>query len=178
MSLPWCQPNAAMTSGFPESGYARAVPTRAAGLRHRGAGRQTLRSAARQATCGRPARVAPRVRAHPIGRRTFLARKTNAKPSAASRSRCRRAQSTRPRFRWTCSTRISPVHREGHEHRQCPLPCRTDGLPSGTSEPSIGRAAGGLRAAGDRQSAASAAAYCLSKPPNPSAARPTLPLRP
>ena len=41
-----------------------------------------------------------------IGRRTFLARKTNAKSSAASRSRCRRAQSTRPRFRWTCSTTI------------------------------------------------------------------------
>ena len=54
----------------------------------------------------------------------------------------------------------SPVHREGHEHRQCPLPCRTDGLPSGTSEPSIGRVAGRLRAARDRQSAASAAAYC------------------
>ncbi len=54
----------------------------------------------------------------------------------------------------------SPVHREGHEHRQCPLPCRTDGLPSGTSEPSIGRVAGRRRAARDRQSAASAAAYC------------------
>jgi hypothetical protein len=54
----------------------------------------------------------------------------------------------------------SPVHRGGHEHRQCPLPCRTDGLPSGTSEPSIGRVAGRLRAARDRHSAASAAAYC------------------
>jgi len=72
----------------------------------------------------------------------------------------------------------SPVHREGHEHRQCPLPCRTDGLPSGTSEPSIGRVAGRLRAARDRQSAASAAAYCWASRRTPRPARPTLPLLP
>jgi len=72
----------------------------------------------------------------------------------------------------------SPVHREGHEHRQCPLPCRTDGLPSGTSEPSIGRVAGRRRAARDRQSAASAAAYCWASRRTPRPARPTLPLLP
>jgi len=35
-----------------------------------------------------------------------VSHKPNAKSSAASRSRCRRAQSTRPRFSWTCSTTI------------------------------------------------------------------------
>jgi hypothetical protein len=123
-----------------------------------GTGRRTLGSAARQAYLW-SARTSGATSPSPrIGRRTFLARKTNAKSSAASRS-CRPTSTLdEAALQVDLLDYDSRVHREGHEHRQCPLPCRTDGLPSGTSEPSIGRVAGRLRAVRDRQSAASAAA--------------------